>query len=56
MYKDTTYIRLPPIVYTQICYISQEHKTQQSLFWFGLGVNIFFGNVVAITQQEIYIE
>ena len=32
-------------------YVPQEHKSQSSLLWFGLGVNIFFGNVVAITQQ-----
>ena len=28
----------------------QERKSQQSLFWFGLGVNIFFGNIIAILQ------
>ena len=25
-----------------------------TLFWFGLGVNIFAGNVVAITQQSLW--
>lgn len=29
----------------------QEQKTQSSLFWFGLGMNIFFGNVIAINLQ-----
>ena len=32
----------------------QERKSQQSLFWFGLGVNIFFGNIIAITQQALW--
>jgi len=35
-------------------YFPQEQKSQSSLFWFGLGVNIFFGNVVAITQQSLW--
>jgi hypothetical protein len=35
-------------------YYPQEAKTQQSLLWFGLGVNIFAGNVVAITQQSLW--
>ena len=32
----------------------QEHKSHSSLFWFGLSVNIFAGNVVAITQQSLW--
>lgn len=32
----------------------QERKSQSSLLWFGLGLNIFFGNVVAITQQSLW--
>jgi hypothetical protein len=31
-----------------------EQKTQSNLFWFGLGVNIFGGNVIAITQQALW--
>ena len=27
---------------------------QSTLFWFGLGFNIFGGNVVAITQQALW--
>jgi len=32
----------------------QESKSQQSLFWFGLGMNIFVGNSIAITQQALW--
>ncbi len=32
----------------------QEHKSPQSLFWTSLGINIFFGNVIAITQQALW--
>ena len=35
-------------------YFPQEQKSQTTLFWFGLGVNIFVGNVVAITQQALW--
>ena len=35
-------------------YFPQEKKSQSSLFWFGLAVNIFGGNVVAITQQALW--
>lgn len=35
-------------------YFPQEQKNQGSLFWFGLGVNIFFGNVIAISQQALW--
>ena len=34
--------------------VPQERKSQQSLFWFGLGINIFVGNTVAITQQALW--
>ena len=40
--------RAPRAVYPQ------EQKTKTSLFWFGLGVNIFFGNIIAITQQALW--
>ena len=33
------------------CHGVQEQKSVSSFFWFGLGFNIFAGNVVAITQQ-----
>ena len=35
-------------------YFPQEHKNKSSLFWFGLGLNVFVGNVVAITQQALW--
>ena len=35
-------------------YYPQEQKGVTSLFWFGLGFNIFAGNVVAITQQSLW--
>jgi hypothetical protein len=41
-----------PITYK--LYFPQEHKSKTSLFWYGLGVNIFAGNVVAITQQALW--
>ena len=34
--------------------LPQERKSQSSLFWFGLGVNIFFGNVIAINLQALW--
>jgi len=35
-------------------YVPQEYKNASSLFWFGLGTNIFIGNVFAITQQALW--
>jgi len=35
-------------------HFSDEHKTPQSLFLFGLGMNIFVGNAVAITLQSTW--
>lgn len=43
---------ITPVLYRQ--YFPQEKKSQGSLFWFGLGVNIFIGNIVAITQQALW--
>jgi hypothetical protein len=43
---------LIPITYK--LYYPQEKKSITSLFWFGLGMNIFVGNVVAITQQALW--
>jgi len=48
---NTTFV-LTPIAYKM--YYPQEQKNQASLFWFGLGMNIFVGNVVAITQQALW--
>ena len=35
-------------------YFPQEQKSKTSLFWYGLGMNIFVGNMVAITQQALW--
>jgi len=43
---------LTPTVFKE-CY-PQEKKSQRSLFWFGLGMNVFVGNTVAITQQALW--
>ena len=53
-----------PAVHTQpcVCLLArcaspadpQEKKTKQSLFWYGLGLNIFVGNTIAITQQALW--
>lgn len=43
---------ITPVLYRN--YFPQENKTPTSLFWFGLGVNVFVGNVVAITHQSLW--
>lgn len=43
---------LTPITYKH--YFPQELKSKTTLFWYGLGLNIFAGNVVAITQQALW--
>mmetsp|Transcript_48612 Transcript_48612/g.48966 ORF Transcript_48612/g.48966 Transcript_48612/m.48966 type:complete len:372 (-) Transcript_48612:216-1331(-) len=48
---NTTFI-FTPVTYR--AYFPQEHKSSTSLFWFGLGSNMFVGNVVAITQQALW--
>ena len=48
---QTTFV-LTPITYK--LYFPQEQKNNTSLFWFGLGMNVFVGNVVAITQQALW--
>ena len=48
---NTTFV-LTPIAYKM--YYPQELKSNTSLFWFGLGTNVFVGNVVAITQQALW--
>lgn len=49
--SGTTFV-VTPALYRQ--YFPQEQKSTTSLFWFGLGVNIFLGNAVAITQQALW--
>ena len=43
---------LTPITYK--LYFPQAQKNTTSFFWFGLGMNMFIGNVVAITQQALW--
>uniref|UniRef100_A0A7S4C4P1 Uncharacterized protein n=1 Tax=Chrysotila carterae TaxID=13221 RepID=A0A7S4C4P1_CHRCT len=43
---------LTPTLYR--LYFPQEMKSHTTLFWFGLGMNIFAGNVVAITLQALW--
>jgi hypothetical protein len=43
---------ITPILYRN--YFPQESKNKSTLFWFGLGVNILIGNVIAITQQSLW--
>lgn len=43
---------LTPLTYK--LYFPQEQKNQSTLFWYGLGLNIFVGNVAAITQQALW--
>ena len=49
---STTSFVLTPMLYKN--FFPQEQKSQSSFFWFGLGLNIFGGNVVAITQQALW--
>jgi hypothetical protein len=35
-------------------YFPQEQKSKTTLFWYGLSLNIFVGNVAAITQQALW--
>mmetsp|Transcript_29637 Transcript_29637/g.60518 ORF Transcript_29637/g.60518 Transcript_29637/m.60518 type:complete len:368 (-) Transcript_29637:188-1291(-) len=43
---------ITPVLYRQL--YPQERKNQTSLFWFGLGMNVFVGNTIAITQQALW--
>ena len=43
---------ITPVLYRK--YYPQEDKSATSLFWFGLGFNVFVGNTVAITQQSLW--
>jgi len=49
--SGTTFV-ITPTLYRQ--YFPHEQKSTTSLFWFGLGINIFLGNAVAITQQALW--
>ena len=48
---NTTFV-LTPITYK--LYFPQEHKNMTTMFWYGLGMNMFVGNVIAITQQALW--
>ena len=48
---STSFI-ITPITFKH--FYPQERKSQQSLVWFGLGMNVFVGNTVAITQQALW--
>lgn len=43
---------ITPVLYRK--YYPQEDKSTTSLFWFGLGLNVFVGNTLAITQQSLW--
>ena len=43
---------LTPQLYQQM--VPKEQKSSSSLFAFGLAVNMFLGNVVAVTQQSLW--
>lgn len=43
---------LTPVTYK--LYFPQEHKSKTSLFLYGLSMNMFVGNVFAITQQALW--
>jgi len=43
---------LTPITYK--LYFPQEQKSKSTLFWYGLGLNVFVGNAVGITQQALW--
>ena len=48
---QTSFIMTP---YTYKMYFPQEYKNKTSLFYYGLSLNIFVGNVIAITQQALW--
>jgi hypothetical protein len=48
---NTSFI-LTPITYK--LYFPQEQKSKSTFFWYGLGMNMFVGNVFAITQQSLW--
>ena len=48
---NTSFV-LTPLTYK--LYFPQQQKNQTTLFWFSMGMNVFVGNVVAITQQALW--
>jgi hypothetical protein len=48
---QTTFVLTPT---TYKLYFPQEQKNKTTLFWYGLSMNVFVGNVVAITQQALW--
>jgi len=48
---QTTFVLTPT---TYKLYFPQDLKSNTSLFWYGLGMNVFAGNVAAITQQALW--
>ena len=49
--SSTSFV-LTPVTFKN--FYPQEKKTTKSLFWYGLGMNIFVGNTIAITQQALW--
>ena len=49
--SSTSFV-LTPITYKH--FFPQERKSQSTLFWYGLAMNIFVGNVVAINLQALW--
>lgn len=49
--SSTSFV-VTPFLYKH--YFPQEKKSITSLFWFGLGMNIFWGNVIAINLQALW--
>mmetsp|Transcript_10473 Transcript_10473/g.14797 ORF Transcript_10473/g.14797 Transcript_10473/m.14797 type:complete len:402 (+) Transcript_10473:172-1377(+) len=49
--SSTSFV-ITPVLYRQ--FYPQDQKNKSSMFWFGLGVNIFIGNPIAITQQALW--
>jgi hypothetical protein len=47
----TSFVLTP---YTYKFYFPQEYKSKSTLFYYGLTLNIFWGNVLAITQQALW--
>jgi hypothetical protein len=43
---------LTPLTY-KLCF-PQEHKSKSTLFWYGLTLNVFVGNVAAISAQALW--
>ena len=49
--SSTSFV-LTPITYK--LFFPQEKKSQSTLFWYGLAMNIFVGNVIAINLQALW--